>query len=243
MSLRLLILGFFGCFFTWNNHSEGPRFVARKLDRVLGNEECFCNFGSSNVEFLSSGVSDHSPALISIGSIVSFGPKPFKFYNYWIEHQDFMSWVSSCWNKEFHGVPMFRLYSKLKALKAVMKVENAACFGNLRSRVVEARGKLDLAQKAVLDTRGSAGSLLRERECLHAYVSITKAEEAFLRQKTRVQWLQLGDQNTAFFHRMLKGRQARNYISFLYDEQGNKVADVDHLKGLAEDFYRKLLGS
>lgn len=153
------------------------------IKRVSGNEECFCNFGSSNVEFVSSGVSDHSPALIYIGSIVSFGPKPFKFYNYWIEHQDFMSWVSSCWNKEFHGVPMFRLYSKLKALKIVMKMKNAACFGNLRSKVVEARGKLDLAQKAVLDTRGNAGSLLRESECLHAYVSIIKAERHSLGRK------------------------------------------------------------
>jgi hypothetical protein len=94
-----------------------------------------------------------------------------------------------------------------------------------------------------LDFRGRADCLQKERECLHAYVSITKAEEAFLKQKVRNQWLQLGDQNSAFFHRVLKGRQARNTISFLYDEQGNKVEDIAQLKVMAVDFYRKLLGS
>lgn len=32
------------------------------------------------VDFPSCGVSDHSPAVISVGTLVSFGPKPFKFY-------------------------------------------------------------------------------------------------------------------------------------------------------------------
>jgi hypothetical protein len=69
-----------GCFFTWNNKSEGAGFVARKLDRVLVNEEWQCNFGKTLVDFTSCGVSDHSPAVISVGTLVSFGPKPFKFY-------------------------------------------------------------------------------------------------------------------------------------------------------------------
>jgi len=85
--------------------------------------------------------------------------------------------------------------------------------------------------------------LLKERECLHAYASITKAEEAFLKQKARNQWLQLGDQNSAFFPRILKGRQARNTISFILDEQGNRVEDVDSIKGVVERFYRNLWGT
>jgi hypothetical protein len=39
-------------------------------------------FGSTSVEFLEAGVSDHSPALVSIKKAMSFGPKPFKFYNF-----------------------------------------------------------------------------------------------------------------------------------------------------------------
>ena len=40
------------------------------------------SFGSTAVEFLVGGISDHSPAVITVGTLQSFGPKPFKFYNF-----------------------------------------------------------------------------------------------------------------------------------------------------------------
>jgi hypothetical protein len=138
---------------------------------------------------------------------------------------------------------MYKLCRKLKSLKAILKGKNRSCYGDIRSRVVHAKECLDMAQRAVLDSHGSAVSLLQERECLHQYVSISKAEEAFLKQKARNQWLKLGDQNSAFFHRLLKGRHARNTITHLSDEHGNRVEEVNRIKGLAEDFYKKLLGT
>jgi hypothetical protein len=93
----------------------------------------------------------------------------------------------------------YKLCNKLKALKVVLKSKNANCFGDLRNRVLRASDCLDMAQKAVMESRGSAECLLKERECLQTYVSISNAEEAFLKQKARNQWLQLGDQNSAFF--------------------------------------------
>jgi len=88
-NLEVLELNFSGCFFTWNNKSEGSNFLARKLDRVLVNEEWLCKFGKTCVDFPPGGVSDHSPAVITVGTLLSFGPKPFKFFNYWLEHKDY----------------------------------------------------------------------------------------------------------------------------------------------------------
>ena len=104
------------------------------------------------------------------------------------------------------------------------------CFGNLQQRVKEVRANLDLAQKDAIDSLGRADCLLKERECLHAYVSITRAEESFLKQKARNQWLQLGNQNNSFFHRFLRVQNAKKTITHLWDEYGNKVEDVDQIK-------------
>lgn len=73
-------LNFSGCFYSWSNKSEGPGFVARKLNRVLVNEDWICRFGKTCVDFPSNGISDHSPAIILVGTLVSFGSKPFKFF-------------------------------------------------------------------------------------------------------------------------------------------------------------------
>ena len=85
--------------------------------------------------------------------------------------------------------------------------------------------------------------MLKEKECLHAYVSITKADESFLKQKVRNQWLQLGDQNNSIFHRSFKIQNAKNTITHLWDELGNRVEDVEQIKRVAVQFYEKLLRS
>jgi hypothetical protein len=241
--LEVMDLNFSGCFYTWTNKSEEPRFVARKLDRVLANEYWMSVFGRTIVDFKSGGISDHSPAVISVGFLQSFGPKPFKFYNYWLEHKDFLDWVKEGWNVYVDGFPMYQLYVKLRSVKAVLKNQNVTCYGNLKQKVVQARENLDLAQKEVIASFGKAESLLKERECLHAYVSITKAEESFLKQMARNQWLQLGDQNNSFFHRSIKVKNARSTITHLWDEQGKRVDDMEQIKLVAENFYQKLLGT
>lgn len=70
-----------------------------------------------------------------------------------------------------------------------------------------------------------------------------KTEEAILRQKSRVQWLQLGDQNYTFFHRALKIRHARNHVSVLYNDQGQKLESIADIKEEAVRYFQALLGT
>ncbi|XP_059455969.1 uncharacterized protein LOC132186126 [Corylus avellana] len=171
--IEVLDLNFNGCFYTWTNKSEEPRFVARKLDRVLANVNWMSLFGNT----ASGGISDHSLVIISVGTLKSFGPKPFKFYNYLLEHKGFSDWVKEGWSIQVEGFPI-------------------------------------------------ADSLLKERECLHAYVSISRAEESFLKQKARNQWLNLGDQNNKFFYKSLKVQNAKKTINYLWDEHATLEKEV-----------------
>jgi hypothetical protein len=63
--------------------------------------------------------------------VQSFGPKPFKFFNYWAEHPDFLNWVREGWNTTVCGFPMYQLYSKLKDVKKILKKANLEVFGGL----------------------------------------------------------------------------------------------------------------
>ena len=55
--------------------------------------------------------------------------------------------------------------------------------------------------------------------------------------------MQLGDQNNSFFHRSIKVQNVKNTITHLWDEHSNRVDDVDQIKQVAENFYKKLLGT
>lgn len=84
---------FSGCFFTLSNKREGAGFIARKLDHVLANASWMGMYGKTLVEFLEGCVSDHSASIISVGKLVSYGPRPLKFFSFWADHPQYLHWV------------------------------------------------------------------------------------------------------------------------------------------------------
>jgi len=236
-------LAYCGCLHTWSNKQSGLAFISKKLDRVLANIEWIQKFGNTSVDFLEAGISDHSPALIEVEKYVSFGPKPFKFFNFWADHKLFLQWVEDGWKHSVEGYSMLKLFSKLKAVKKILKVKNLEIFGGLRQKVNKAKNEPDLAQSAFIASHGDEDCLKNEKECLHAYISLTLAEENFLKQKARNNWLNLGDGNTYFFHKSIKLRNAANLVKVLKDDEGNRVEDWEQIKAMAVGYYQKLLGS
>jgi hypothetical protein len=74
---------------------------------------------------------------------------------------------------------MFNLYTKLNSVKRILKLKNLECFGGLGQRVRQAKYQLDVAQAQFLASHGNVECLRKERECMHAYISILAAEENF----------------------------------------------------------------
>ena len=94
-----------------------------------------------------------------MGGSKNYGPKPFKIFNYWCDHKDFLRWVEEAWDIEVSGTPMFKLYQKLKATKVKLKTINKDLFGGITQRVEMARGKLENFQRKMLNS----GSCLRSK--------------------------------------------------------------------------------
>lgn len=120
IGLKFSDLMFSGCYFTWSNKREDVAFVAQKVDRILANEAWMGRSGKT-LEFLEGGVLDHSTAVVIVGKMQSYGPRPFKFFSFWTENEIFLHWVEEGWRLCIAGVPMFQLVSKLKAVKHVLK--------------------------------------------------------------------------------------------------------------------------
>ncbi|XP_039170445.1 uncharacterized protein LOC120294434 [Eucalyptus grandis] len=127
-------LRFVGLRYTWSTSAAGNSRKMRKIDRVLVNSKWNEDFSFSEATFLSPGISDHSPAIVK----VIHPPrtlKPFKYFHFWEDHPDFKSIVSQAWSTLVYGVPMFQLVSKLKLVKARLKLLNREEFSRSRGRV------------------------------------------------------------------------------------------------------------
>lgn len=129
---------------------EDPSYDNMYHTGVMSILEWLNRFGNTSVDFLEVGVSDHSPALVTIESAISSGPKPFKFFNFWAEHSLFMDWIEEGWRTESNCYSMFNLYTKLNSVKKIVKLKYLECFGGLRQRVRQAKQELDAAQAQFL---------------------------------------------------------------------------------------------
>nr|GEU79019.1 hypothetical protein [Tanacetum cinerariifolium] len=103
--------------------------------------------------------------------------------------------------------------------------------GNLHDRVNKLRLELDEVQKAL--DRNPDDAVLKEEEAVYVK-SFAKAkidEERFLKQKVKVEWLEVGDCNSTYFHKSVEIRNQRSRIEVIRDADnaeitGSLVADA-----------------
>lgn len=62
-------------------------------------------------------------------SNLNWNPKPFKVYNYWFGHKDFLDFIKSFWESTtMQGKKYFVLKEKFKILKEKLKMVESECF-------------------------------------------------------------------------------------------------------------------
>ncbi|KAL9391725.1 hypothetical protein Peur_015645 [Populus x canadensis] len=126
-------LRYSGMHYTWSNQCP-ENLIMRKLDRVLVNEKWNLNFPLSEARFLPSGMSDHSPMVVKVIGNDQNIKKPFRFFDMWMDHDEFMPLVKKVWDQNSGGCPMYQLCCKLRKLKQELKLFNMAHFSNISDR-------------------------------------------------------------------------------------------------------------
>lgn len=91
--------------------------IDSKLDRVSVNGEWLAQFPLSDANFFLSSISKHSLSIIHVGNALRGFSKPFKFFNMWTQHGDFLKVVKEGWNIQVEDDPLYMLVQKLKNVK------------------------------------------------------------------------------------------------------------------------------
>ncbi|GAV92565.1 hypothetical protein CFOL_v3_35943 [Cephalotus follicularis] len=213
------------CFYTWNNKRSGRELITKKLDRVMGNWLWFQQVGHLQVHFCAPGISDHSPAELHLRSRPPGLGRAFKFLNIWASYPSFLGIVRQVWAAEVSGTPLEVVAKKLKLLKHALQRLHGNHFKNPTSLVSHYRLEVEDVQARL--EKDPTNPQLRdlEKELVEKLSNAGHVEEAVLRQKSRIHWLKLGDSNTAFFHKVCKVRQSKNFISHILNEAGQWVSE------------------
>lgn len=226
----LIDLGYVGTRFTWSHgHSVSKRRAAR-LDRALCCDQWRRDFPATIVHHLSHGYSDHCPLLLDLSGAGDdrLGERPFRFMASWMLHKDYFWWMEKEW--EWNG----DLMSSLECFAEKLRCWNRDTFGNVFSKKRRVQRRLEGVVRA-LDVQATPGLLSLERELKREWSDILLQEELLWLQKSRIDWLKLGDKNTKFLHTSTLLRRRRNKIAMLQKEDGEWVSDKQELNDLAAE--------
>lgn len=72
------------------------------------------------------------------------------------------------------------------------------------------------------------------------YEGILLQEECYWKQKSRDNWIALGDRNTSYFHASTTINKGRRWILSLQDHNEVWISNHDELKDMATAFYKML---
>lgn len=73
-------------------------------------------------------------------------------------------------------------------------------------------------------------------------MKLLSAESSLAKQQAKVNWLQMGDRNTTFYHAKIKQKRARNQELSICNQDGERVTDVKDMQEIFLNFYPGMLG-
>ncbi|GAB2280080.1 hypothetical protein Dimus_039393 [Dionaea muscipula] len=231
-----------GCLHTWFNNQGSSTWMRIKLDRALGNQIWFDRYARADAKFLESSISDHSPVIISVGSLEGRILCPFKFLNCWALHPRFLPIVAQEWSVHVGGVKMYRVVQKLKALKYPLRSLHKCFFSDIEGRVLQAMEVLTQAQVA-LRAEFTEEHRMAEMEARERLQHLMAAENSFLKQKLKDDWFHCMDRSTKYFYSLVKGRRIRSQILCITREDGSQCTEKADICNEIVDYYRNLLGT
>lgn len=88
-----------------------------------------------------------------------------------------------------------------------------------------------------------SGSSLEVRDLESQLKEIFAREEIYYRQRSRVDWLKEGDQNTKYFQGRASHRKRKNTVRALRKDDGSRCTVDDDMREMAVAFYESLFTS
>ena len=235
-------LRFSGCLFTWSNRQDPPHHISSKLDRVLVNDTWIRTHTSSSAFFPTPGISDHLPAVIHITPPPKPPKRPFRFFDFLADHPSFLPTVQKVWRQIIIGNLMFSLTEKLKRLQVDLKKLNHKEFSAITERVSASKFQLDTLQTKLGTDPTNIANQMEEKWVFKQFLTLSRAEESLAKQKSRIQWLKLGDQCTSFFFKSVNNNRNRSKITSLVLGDSTITHDMNVIKDTFVSFYTGLLG-
>ena len=228
-------LDFTGPPFTWTNNRIGDM-TWERLDRAVATSDWVTLFPSARVHHLDCRWSDHKPIWVGTEKMVTSFRKPFRFEEVWSSELGCAETIEASWRKPKTGVPMYSVWEKIHECRRGLRKWSKQSFGSIKQQIREREDQLKAAEaKSMMGSDHAQVITLKNK--LHTLLA---KDERMWRQRSRVEWLREGDQNTRYFHSKATQRRRRNHVYRLIDNSRIWTSTQDQVPPLFINYYNSL---
>ncbi|GMP88073.1 hypothetical protein CsSME_00040189 [Camellia sinensis var. sinensis] len=117
-----------------------------------------------------------------------------------------------------------------------LKNWNALSFRSMKGQIEDIQARLQQVQGLLQ----SSGSHSFEMDLRLQLDFLLQKQELYWSQRSKQQWLHLGDRNTKFFHQMASWRRSRNRISCIQDKDGTMLTHPQDIQRAFVEHFQQL---
>ncbi|KAL8503341.1 hypothetical protein ACS0TY_022178 [Phlomoides rotata] len=215
--------------FTWIKKFKGKVGILEKLDRFFANDLWNKLFPGAKAANLGLFGSDHRAVKVLFNFAVQRrrieSKRRFFFENKWMLESNYKEAVLEAWKVDSSVTKLLDRIKKCTDSLQKWAKENTGC---ILKRIKTVSNLLDskLNDEALNEDDNEVRELEVELEKLYTQ------EEMHLHQRSRNNWLALGDRNTVFFHRAASGRKKRNLIRGIMNDQGAWLSNQEDIEAV-----------
>ncbi|XP_062086176.1 uncharacterized protein LOC133792286 [Humulus lupulus] len=135
------------------------------------------------------------------------------------------------------------LHWELIRLKHILRKFNRTEIGDIEQQFHQAKGEYQVALTKVQDSPFDIFAQETEKKAAINYKIHYARYRSFLIQRSKVTWLQKGDENTAYFHACIKKRREENRIVSFLNDNGDIIDDYNSVVHHFLAHFKSFMGS
>ncbi|KAK7268454.1 hypothetical protein RIF29_21152 [Crotalaria pallida] len=227
---------------------DDVEFMNLDTDGFTGNEDKSKKQKSGDVEVqvqhLTSPSSDHSPIALSFGlhapaRRVHQCNDRFFFEQAWVEHESCERIITEAWLSSTAPPKAGFIEQTINDTGKALRVWSKEEFHGLPVEIKKLQALLEDLNSAP----NSQANWIKQQEVSMRLNELLSWEEIMWKQRSKVHWLQEGDQNTAFFHKRASQRAKKNSVTKLKDPSGLVHTDEAEMGSVAANYFASLFTS
>ncbi|CAA7049076.1 unnamed protein product [Microthlaspi erraticum] len=201
-----------------------------RLDRSMSNGAWADVFPFSRCHYLEFEGSDHRPLLTILESQIRKKRGIFRYDRSMKENPKITKIVEKAW----HLSNTTSVEQRISQCRKGISKWNREHHLNAQKAIKEEKAKLEEEMSSSILDQGKIEEINENLKIAY------RKEEDYWRQRSRTQWLALGDKNSGYFHAVTRGRRAVNKLAVIEDSNGIAVFEEEKIVQVISAYFQDI---